>query len=185
MRLLALAALWAVVSLLVNGIELARAQANPAKFPVPEHVVKWDDKLKVQKIMDIMNAEITKNGTQPVDEQCDSLFGKAYISSWANAKKEICKPGGGSTYTCHEHPGTNRGPNIGSLVRCPGQHYRGKGFMGHGRGVGDLACVCGVSLREHGGRGHWCQAIRRVRRPILAGGASMTGNASMDHQTVA
>ncbi|KAG2437326.1 hypothetical protein HXX76_005983 [Chlamydomonas incerta] len=66
-------------------------------------------------IMDIMDAEITKNGTQRVDPQCDSLFGRGYINTWANAKKEICKPGGGSTFTCHEHPGTNRGPNIGSL----------------------------------------------------------------------
>lgn len=75
------------------------------------------DKLFVQKWLDMATQEITKNGTEPYDSTCDSFFGLKYLETWQAARKEVCKPGGLSTYECYQHPPHNRqgAQNIGSL----------------------------------------------------------------------
>ncbi|KAG2485951.1 hypothetical protein HYH03_015395 [Edaphochlamys debaryana] len=81
---------------------------------MPVHVLGWKDKLNVQRWFDDAMAEITQNGTTPVDRNCDDKFGQGYINRWKASRKDVCT-GGKSTFTCYEHPPHDHGSNIGSL----------------------------------------------------------------------
>ncbi|GFR47622.1 hypothetical protein Agub_g9361 [Astrephomene gubernaculifera] len=85
------------------------------RHPIPSHIMKWNDKLDVQKWLDAVREEITKKGTVPIDSNCDAQFGQGYLDKWKAAKKDVCKPGGKSTYSCYAHPPSSRGNNVGSM----------------------------------------------------------------------
>ncbi|GLI62329.1 hypothetical protein VaNZ11_004936 [Volvox africanus] len=101
---------------LIGSITLSASALNvtSVKYPVPAHIAKWTDKLKVQRWLDAARAELTKNGTIPLDSNCEDQFGMGYLEKWRAAKKDVCTSGS-STYTCYEHPPGDNGNNVGSM----------------------------------------------------------------------
>ncbi len=128
---------------------------NTARYPVPLHILRMTDKLFVQKWLDIATQEITKNGTVPYDSACDDYFGMKYLEKWQAARKEVCKPGGLSTYECYQHPPHNRqgAQNVGSLVSGPCTYLAVTAARVCCRRIGSLDMLYGHRPlgRSHGG----------------------------------